>query len=1522
MNQRMPTRSLADPDFEMVDLFGNGLPDIVQMNGGALYWRHQGGGIFDAPELMAEVPAGVQLRDPGVRFGDLNGDGRADLLVTKLGGYFPLSFEGRWSKQGFVRFHHVPSVDVLGSSDARLMDLDGDGVVDALQTGPQFELFFNDPNLGWSRVETIPRGPIEQFPDLNFSNARMKLADLSGDGLQDFVLVNQGRIDYWPYLGFGRWGPRVSMDKSPVFTDTVLPPGQFDPRRVLLGDVDGDGLDDLVYLEPRRITVWINQSGNRWSDPIFINATPSFTDVDAVRLADMLGTGVLGILWTIDETVPGARTYTFLDLTGGEKPYALDSMDNHRGATTRIKYAPSTKFYRDDFANSDTRWKTPLPFPVQVVERVEVIDELSGGKLTTQFRYHHGYWDGSEREFRGFGMVERLDTETFGQFNAPGLHGQGTDFNQVSEEHFSPPTLTRTWFHLGPIGDEFGDRSEADFSREYAPTDPPVLKRPGDTTTLLRNLLRQPRADAMRSLRGANLRTELSALDGTDRETRPYTVTEFQYGIREESEPADTEGERKRIFFPHLVAQRTSQWERDDEPLTQFTFTDDYDQYGQARSHISIAVPRGRDFRVAVASSDPYLATHTVTSYAQRDDAQHYLVDRVARMTTYEVHNDGKSILFDLKEAISNGSSSQSIFGQTLSFYDGPPFQGLAFGQIGNYGTLVRTEQLVLTREILHEAYKSGDTVQTPPEEPPYLTPDGTPVWTADYPQEFRTLLPGLAGHTYQPGDTGSEYAPGYFSATERRRYDFQDDPSGKGRGLIAAKRDPFGRDTTMAYDTFDLLPTEVTDPAGLQRKVSYDYRVLQPHEVTDPNGNLTVFTYTPLGLLENTAFLDKNGEGDTPDKPSIRFEYNFLAFVSRGQPISVRTIRRVHHVNEQDVSLIERDETIETVEYSDGFGRLLQTRTQAEDIIFGDPIFGDAGLVADQSLAVEDAIVRQRSASDPPRVVVSGWQVYDNKSQVIEKYEPFFSDGWDYATPLDTQRGQKVTMYYDPRGQVIRTVNPDSSEQRVIYGVPADLTKPEQFTPTPWETYTYDANDNAGRTIQTVERNGSDPAKDWFTTRSTYDIRGNLLTVTDPLGRLAFNYVYDLANKPLRLENIDAGILRCILDAAGNIIEQRDSKGTLILRAYDILNRPICLWAQVRTGESLTLREHLLYGDSPGTGLSADQAAAHNVLGKLYEHYDEAGRLTFEAYDFKGNVIEKVREVISDNAILTVFNPAPPNWQVQAFRVNWQPPDGTSLESYAGQLLDPRTYDTTFTYDALNRIKTTHYPQDVEGTSKVLRPRYNRAGALEHVEFDGTTYVEHIAYNAKGQRTLIAYGNQIMTRHAYDPKTFRLTRLRTEHFTAPMELTYHPAGAVLQDFAYEYDVIGNILSIQDRTPESGILNNPEAVHLADPQLAQLLVSGNALIRHFETDPLGRTFTKIRKACRQVPRSDKRVPIYKMLMEEAASGAAWPRRRTPIPILHVKIPPFSAKSVHLSVNLPPEKSIRSMTCLPSGRRAK
>ena len=182
----------------------------------------------------------------------------------------------------------------------------------------------------------------------------------------------------------------------------------YDPRRILVGDVDGDGLADIVYVAHDRVFLWINHSGNSWSEePIVIHGTPPVTDMDNLRLVDLNGTGVSGVLWSSDATGLNRHRMMFLDFTGGVKPYVLNEMDNHMGAVTRVEYKSSTHYFLEDQKKPATRWRTPLPFPVQVVARVEVMDEISKGKLTTEYRYHHGYWDGAEREFRGFGMVEQ-----------------------------------------------------------------------------------------------------------------------------------------------------------------------------------------------------------------------------------------------------------------------------------------------------------------------------------------------------------------------------------------------------------------------------------------------------------------------------------------------------------------------------------------------------------------------------------------------------------------------------------------------------------------------------------------------------------------------------------------------------------------------------------------------------------------------------------------------------------------------------------------------------------------------------------------------------------------------------------------------------------------------------------------------------------------------------------------------------------------------------------------------------------
>jgi RHS repeat-associated protein len=260
--------------------------------------------------------------------------------------------------------------------------------------------------------------------------------------------------------------------------------------------------------------------------------------------------------------------------------------------------------------------------------------------------------------------------------------------------------------------------------------------------------------------------------------------------------------------------------------------------------------------------------------------------------------------------------------------------------------------------------------------------------------------------------------------------------------------------------------------------------------------------------------------------------------------------------------------------------------------------------------------------------------------------------------------------------------------------------------------------------------------------------------------------------------------------------------------------------------------------------------------LGQLHRHHDEAGLTTVEVIDFKGNVLEKTRRVIADTPILAAFHQGQATgWKITPFVVDWQIAPGQQLADREAELLEPAAHRTTSSFDALNRIKGMHFPEDVEGRRRELRPEYNRAGGLDRVWLDETLYVERIAYDAKGQRSLIAYGNGVMTRYAYDPQTFRLKRLRSEHYFKPDDLTYHPNGEAFQDFGYDYDLVGNITALRDRAPHSGFLNNAEALTTSDQDLRSLLINGDALNRRFSYDAIYRLRSANGRECDLPPDS-------------------------------------------------------------------
>jgi hypothetical protein len=142
--------------------------------------------------------------------------------------------------------------------------------------------------------------------------------------------------------------------------------------------------------------------------------------------------------------------------------------------------------------------------------------------------------------------------------------------------------------------------------------------------------------------------------------------------------------------------------------------------------------------------------------------------------------NNAKGESYSIAVSRPSGSRRVSTRGDYAAFI------GLSFGQIGDFGARVRSETLVLTQDILDAAYKSGNTVSIPAEEPPYLTVEANPSWPAEYPQGFQTLTPAFAGYSFQAGGTGSPYARGYFAANDRCKYDFHDPSVSHPRGLIA----------------------------------------------------------------------------------------------------------------------------------------------------------------------------------------------------------------------------------------------------------------------------------------------------------------------------------------------------------------------------------------------------------------------------------------------------------------------------------------------------------------------------------------------------------------------------------------------------------------------------------------------------------------------------------------------------------------------------------------------------------------
>lgn len=525
--------------YQWLDLDGEGVSGVLTEQAGSLFYKRNISPIsfepepdnrpavrFQALEQIGQQPVLIKAGGTEHQFLDLAGDGSLDLVEfgSSVPGFYERTLDGGW--ESFRAFGSRPNV-VWNDPSLKFVDLTGDGHADILIT--EDEVFTWYPSLaeaGFGPAERVPQirneeeGPFLVFGDKTQS---IFLVDMSGDGLADLLRIRNGAVCYWPSLGYGRFGAKVMMDDSPWFDA----PDQFDPARLRIADIDGSGVSDLLYLGGRGTTIYLNQSGNRWGEGKTLKAFPQIDNLSAVQVVDLFGNGTACLVWSSLHSAANLKSMRYLDLMGGQKPHLMIKTTNNLGADTTVTYSPSTRFYLED-KRAGQPWITRLPFPVHCVDKVTVTDRWRQTVFSSTYSYHHGYFDGVEREFRGFGRVEQIDAESFGKFTGK---NSASPFITPDQKLYQPPIKTVTWYHTGAFLDR--ERILSQFEYEYFPRWFEDL-RPNQTNVLggfQENILPQPDIEvndssgnpetlspeewreALRACKGMMLRQEVYELD-------------------------------------------------------------------------------------------------------------------------------------------------------------------------------------------------------------------------------------------------------------------------------------------------------------------------------------------------------------------------------------------------------------------------------------------------------------------------------------------------------------------------------------------------------------------------------------------------------------------------------------------------------------------------------------------------------------------------------------------------------------------------------------------------------------------------------------------------------------------------------------------------------------------------------------------------------------------------------------------------------------------------------------------------
>ncbi len=355
------------------------------------------------------------------------------------------------------------------------------------------------------------------------------------------------------------------------------------------------------------------------------------------------------------------------------------------------------------------------------------------------------------------------------------------------------------------------------------------------------------------------------------------------------------------------------------------------------------------------------------------------------------------------------------------------------------------------------------------------------------------------------------------------------------------------------------------------------------------------------------------------------------------------------------------------------------------------------------------------------------------------------------------------------------------------------------------WQFKSHDAH---GRALQVVDPNGVQTTlrfhpRGWLLSRQidqalttySYDPAGQLLRVAQPFGSVV-NYAYDAAHRLIAVSDDNGNAISYTLDAQGNRVrEQVRGAGTTVLRQferdYDSYNRlvvtrggegQITRYAYDANGRPIQITRS---GPSSGNDVARTEVIVYDALGRESQRIDALGGIRSAAYgvhdeqalftDAAGVMTRQLHSGYGD----LVRRESPDSGRAR-YRFD-------AAGNRIGET-DADDRETLHTYDALNRLTSTTYPDSTTASylyDEATGGRYARGRLTSRIDASGTTRYQYDSHG-KITRTERAFsGQRYVTSYGYTVAGQLAT------------MTY-PSG---RRVAYTHDNHGRIASIMTASP-------------------------------------------------------------------------------------------------------------------------